>query len=302
MEDYNWESDICMKWTVVTDSAINRDYEQENAMNQETDNERNGVGFYTVPLSLYAGEREFIDDKKLDVSKMVRYLKEYNGKSGSAAPGPSEWKDAFEIADQSVAITLTSALSGSYRSACAARDMVLEEDKEKKIFVLDSLSAGPQMMLLADRALELARKEVTFSQMQAELEAYKEKTHILFVLEKMDNLMHNGRVSKLEGGVAALLGIRIIGETSKDGQLHIFHKIRGRVRAYDKLVEEMVSHGYQGGKVLIHHCNNKEKAGYVAQKIKALFPDCDIKISLMTGLCSFYAEDGGVMVGFECNR
>lgn len=57
-----------MKWTVVTDSAINRDYEQENARNQDTDNERNGVGFYTVPLSLYAGEREFIDDKKLDVS------------------------------------------------------------------------------------------------------------------------------------------------------------------------------------------------------------------------------------------
>lgn len=280
-----------MKWAVVTDSASDM-----ACMKSELNG---AVGFTTVALKLNAGEREFVDDEKLDVNEMIQYLSEYKGKSGSAAPGPGEWKQAFEMADNVIAITISGSLSGSYRSACAAKDMVLEEYPDKNIYVMDSLSTGGEMVLLTRKALELAQAGVDFEEMCAQVDAYKKKTHVLFVVESMDNLVKNGRVSKLEGGIAAVLGIKVLGEGSPEGTLNMLKKSRGTLKIYDKLIEQMFANGYSGGKAVIGHCNNEERALYVRNALLERYPGSPVEIMRTRGLDSFYAEKYGIIVGYE---
>lgn len=280
-----------MKWAIVTDSASDMACMKE---------ELNGdVGFETVPLKLNAGDTEFIDDENLDVDAMMDALYNYNGKSGSAAPSPGAWKEAFEKADNIVAITISGTLSGSYSSAKAGLDMVLEEHPDKKVLLFDSKSTGGSMMLLANKAMELAKQGVDFETMSEEIEKYNSKLRILFVLENMDNLVKNGRVSKFEGGIAAILGIKVMGEGSKEGTLNVLKKARGKIQAYDKMLDTMFEKGYIGGKVIIGHCSNEQKAEYVKSKILEKYEKAKIEVLKLRGLDSYYAERGGIIMGFE---
>jgi DegV family protein with EDD domain len=285
------ETEVVMKWMIVADSSSDMACMKES-LNGE-------VGFTTVALRIDVGDKEFVDDENLDVDGMIKYLLEYKGKSGSAAPGPGEWKEAFEKADNVIAITITGSLSGSYRSACAAKDMVMEEYPDKNILVIDSLSTGPEMVLLVNKAMELASAGLEFDQVCMEMQAYSRNTHLLFVIEAMDNLVKNGRVHKLEGGVAAILGIKVMGMASEEGTLTLLKKSRGKLKVYDKLIEEMLDNGYSGGKVVINHCNNIERAEYIKTTLLEKFPQASITIMKTRGLCSFYAENMGVLVGYE---
>lgn len=280
-----------MKWAVVTDSASDM-----ACMKSELSN---GVVFDTVALKLNVGDREFVDDEKLDVDDMMKALASHNGKSGSAAPSPGEWKEVFEKADNIVAITISGSLSGSYISAKAGIDMVLEEYPDKKILLIDSKSTGGGMMLLAKRALELVKQDVDFDTMKAEMDKYYNKVKVLFVLENMDNLMKNGRVSKFEGSMAAILGIKVMGEGSSEGTLSVLKKARGKMQAYDKLLDRLFERGYNGGRIIIGHCNNEQKADYLKSKVMQRFEKAKIEVCKLRGLDSFYAENGGIIVGYE---
>ncbi len=280
-----------MKWAVVMDSASDM-----ACMKSELND---GVIFDTVALKLNVGNREFVDDEKLDVDDMMRALASHNGKSGSAAPSPEKWKEIFEKADNIVAITISGALSGSYNSAKAGMNMVLEEYPDKKFLLIDSKSTGGGMMLLARKALELAKQDVDFDTMKSEMDKYYNKVKLLFVLESMDNLMKNGRVSKFEGSVAAILGIKVVGEASPEGTLSVIKKARGKMQAYDKLLDRLWEKGYAGGKLVIGHCNNEQKADYLKSKIQEKFEKAKIEVYKLRGLDSFYAENGGIIVGYE---
>lgn len=280
-----------MKWAVVTDSASDM-----ACMKSELSD---GVAFDTVALKLNVGDKEFVDDENINVDDMMKALASYNGKSGSAAPSPGEWKEAFEKADNIVAITISSALSGSYSSAKAGIDMILEEYPEKRVLLIDSKSTGGGMMLLAKKALELAKQDVNFDTMKAEMDKYFHKVKVLFVLENMDNLMKNGRVSKFEGSMAAILGIKIMGEGSAEGTLNVLKKARGKMQAYDKLLDRLYERGYQGGRIIIGHCNNEQKADYLKKKVLEKFEKAKIEVRKLRGLDSFYAENGGIIVGYE---
>lgn len=280
-----------MKWTVVTDSASDM-----ACMKKDLNGE---VGFATVPLKLRVADREFVDDEYLKVGELMDALKNHTGKSSSSAPSPAAWLEAFEAADCAVAITISSALSGSYSSAKAAVDMLAESHPDKKVLLLDSKATGGSMMLLAKRAMELAHQGVDFETMKKQMEEYNKRLEILFVLEHMDNLIKNGRVSKLEGGVATLLGIKVLGEGSPEGKISMLKKARGKMMIYDKLLSCIAEKGYVGGKVVIGHCGNKEKAEYVRNKLREQFEKASIEVVKLRGLDSFYAERGGIIVGFE---
>lgn len=280
-----------MKWAIVTDSSSDMACRKSEL--------NGGIGFDTVPLKLSIGEEEFVDDEKLDVDVMMKALAAYNGKSGSAAPSPGEWKAAFEKADNIVAITISSNLSGSYASAQAGIDMLLEEYPDKKVILVDSRSTGGAMMMIAERAYELAKQGVDYETMKKELDAYFKEIRTLFVLENMDNLVKNGRVSKFEGGVASLLGIKVMGEATPEGTLGVLKKNRGKVQAHNKMLDAMFEKGYRGGIVKIGHCHNEEKAQYVKAKIQEKFAQAKVEIYKLRGLDSFYAEEGGIIMGYE---
>ena len=257
------------------------------------------VPFATVPLKIVAGSREFVDDANLNVSDMLQYLKSYNGRSGSACPNIGEWMEAFGDADVVFCVTITSGLSGSYNAACVAAKEYMQANPERRVFVVDSLSTGPESALLIEKLRELILEGLSFDEIVEEIGAYAKETHLLFALESLHNLANNGRVNPIVAKLAGLIGIRVVGAASAQGTLEIIEKVRGSVKVIESLLGNMKAYGYIGGKVRIHHCENEGLAQSIAAKIREAYPDAQIVIDQTRALCSFYAERGGLLIGYE---
>ena len=125
------------------------------------------------------------------------------------------------------------------------------------------------------------------------------KTGLLFMLQSMKNLANNGRVSHSAAKLAGLLGIRALGKASDRGDLEMLEKCRGEKKALESIVEQLKKLGYSGGKLRISHCFNDGFAGMLKEKLAEKYKLADIKVYGCRALCSFYAELGGLLVGFE---
>lgn len=258
-----------------------------------------GVSFASVPLKINTATAEYIDDEKLDVAQMVAEIKETKGKSGTSCPNIHDWLQAFEGADRIFAVTITSNLSGSYASARHAKEEYEAANSNAKVHVIDTLSTGPEMRLIMEKLSRWIEEGQSFEQMEFGIHEYMSKIHLLFSLESLINLARNGRVSPAAAKLAGVLGIRVVGKASEEGTLQQLHKCRGEKKALDTILEEMRGMGYCGGKVCISHCFNPEAAGILRANIRKLFPESEVRIEATGGLCSFYAEQGGLLVGFE---
>ena len=256
------------------------------------------IDYKSVPLKIVTAKKEYVDDINLDVEKMVNEVKETKGKSGTSCPNIGEWLSAFEGGDVVFAITITSRLSGSYSSAEEAAKIYMEAHPEAKVFVVDSLSTGPEMLLLMEHIRELMLSEKSFEEIRDSVTEYQKHTNLFFSLESLTNLARNGRVNPAVAKIAGVLGIRVFGAAT-EGVLDPIGKIRGEAKTLDAMFAEMKKRGFSGGKVRIDHCLNPEGAKSLAEKILSEFPDCDLKIGENKGLCSFYAERGGILTGFE---
>lgn len=257
------------------------------------------VSFASVPLRIRTEEREYVDTPGLIIPEMVAYLRDYKGKSSTACPGVGDWLDAFGEAEGVFAVPVTAGLSGSYTAAQAAARLYQSEHPHRRVFVLNTLSAGPELTLLAEKLQELTVQGGSFEEICDRITAYQQHTHLIFSLESVNNFARNGRVSPVVAKVAGLLGIRIVGKASSEGTLQPLHKSRGEKKALEKLWDEMQLGGFSGGKVRIAHCMNPDAANRLADEIRTRFPSCDVAIQTCGGLCSYYAEQGGILVGFE---
>lgn len=155
------------------------------------------------------------------------------------------------------------------------------------------------MMLLIEKVLSALRSGADFHDVCRVVEAYQHQTHLLFALESMHNLAQNGRVSKLAATMAGVLGIRALGQASLEGTLEMLEKCRGLRKTRASMLREMERFGYNGGSVRIGHCQNAALALELVTEIHQLFPEADVKSYPLRGLCSYYAEYGGIMLGFE---
>lgn len=257
------------------------------------------AAFSSVPLKIITDEKEYVDTAALNVDEMVADLKKYSGVSRSSCPNTEDWKNAFEDYDGVFCVTITSGLSGSCNSANMAVNEYVSKDSQKKGFVIDTLSAGPEIALIVEKLHELIVSGIDFDEIKSKIMEYKNKTHLIFSLESLRNLANNGRVSMAVAKFAGLLGIRAIGKASLQGTLEMTDKVRGAKNSLATVFKNMLSTGYIGGKVRIHHCQNSDAAKGLAQMIKDKFPRASVIIEKTGALCSFYAESGGLLVGFE---
>ncbi len=280
-----------MKYGIVVDSGCDL-----TSLSTEVTNK---IDFTRAPLKLDVGDKEFIDDFNLNIKEFMTEMSAYKGKTGSAAPSPEAWLSAYEKSECVFAITITGGLSGSYASAKTAMDMFKEEYPDRKIHLIDSKSAGPEITLIVKKLTEYMSQDMSFEEIVEKIDEYCKHTHLLFVLKSLDNLVKNGRISKLKGSMAGILGIKILGTATEEGTLGLLEKCRGKMTAYDKLVSEMIARQYTGGKVVIAHCFAQDTAQYLSDKIKESFPNSDIEIMPTSGLCSYYAEQGGILLSFE---
>lgn len=258
-----------------------------------------GIDFAGVPLKIITKEKEYVDTPDLDLEQMVTELKAYKDTSGTSCPNVFEWTEAFGDAEGVFAIAITSNLSGSCNAARQAAEDYMAANPGRKVCVVDSLSAGPEIRLIAERIREGVQAGRAFEEIEADTRAYMNHTHLLFTLRSLNNLARNGRVSPAVAKLAGVLGIVVVGKASDEGTLQQMHKCRGEKRAIETLYKEMKRHGYAGGKVRIGHNFNPAGAQQLCDMIRAEYPQADIEIELSAGLCMFYAEVGGLMVGYE---
>ena len=259
-----------------------------------------GVPFESVPLKIITDEKEYVDDANLDVVAMLSDLKSYKGRSRSSCPSTGEFSQAFGDAENVFCITITSNLSGSFNAASVAAREYTEEHSDRNIHVIDSLTTGPETALVIAKLRDLILSGEEFAAIKEEISDYNlNHTRLIFALENMHNLANNGRVSPIVAKMAGLLGIRAIGRASEQGTLEMICKSRGPINTAIDILNNMVGDGYKGGKVRIHHANNETAANLLKTKILEKFPGAEIEIDIAGGLCSFYAEQGGLLVGFE---
>lgn len=256
------------------------------------------TSFENIPLTIHVDGTDYQDDASLSVDEFIEALHQNDGKTSTACPSIAQWQKAFEGADEIYAITITSVLSGSYNSAVQAAGMYREDHPETKIHVIDSLSAGPEMELIIDKLKESIDAGLNFDEICAKINAYKEKTHLNFALESLDNLAKNGRISPAVAKVAKMLKIRIIGRPD-DGKLTPIGKARGARKTISYLIKDMEEHGFSNGRVIIAHILNEEGADNLKQAILDKHPEASVEIRKARGLCTYYAQKGGLMVGYE---
>lgn len=260
-----------------------------------------GVDFSNASLKIITSEKEYIDDENLNVTQMAEELTLYKGKSSTACPSPSDWLEKFGEAKYVFCVTITSGLSGSYNSACIAKADYEERYPERKVFIIDSLSAGSALRMLIEKITEYINEKLSFEAICEKIISYKEKLGTLFVLESLRNLANNGRVSPIAAKAAGILGIRAIGKASDKGTIELLDKPRGSEKALKAVLSNMLNMNYCGGKVRINHCNNLVLANQLKDMIVSHFKEAKIDIGECRALCSFYAEKGGLIIGFEKN-
>ena len=259
-----------------------------------------GICFETVPLSISTDERNYTDNEELNVHEVLDYLEGYNDRSYTACPSIDAWLKAFEGADEIYCVTITSGLSGTFNGANIAREQYLEDHPDTKIYVVDSLSTGPGMVLLLEKLAELKSQGKSFEEVCTAIEKYRKRLKLYFSLSSLHNLAQNGRVNKLIASAIGFMNIKILGTASKEGTIEQVGKCRGNIRMIDKIIEQLKENGFTKGKIRICHVECLEFANAVAEKIRSIFNCTDIKIVPARGLCSYYAERGGIILGCEC--
>ena len=274
-----------MNFKIVTDSSSNLFHIAD-------------IPYTCVPMKVTTSEKEYVDTPELDVAGMIEDFKTVTGRTGSSCPNTHEWIEAFEDADCVFGITITSKLSGSYSAAMQAREEYLSTHPDAKVCIIDSLSAGPELQLLVEKLRDMILAGMTFEQIEPEILAYSTGTRLSFSLKSLKNLARNGRCSPTVAKIAGVLGIYLIGR-AHEGVLDPTHKCRGEKKALRTLIEDMQAEGFNGGKVRIAHCMNPEAAAQMASMLKELYPNCDVQIDTCRGLCSYYAEVGGLLIGYE---
>ena len=279
-----------MTWKIVADSGC--DYRTIENIAVDT-------LFESVPLTIQVNDEIFIDNAQLNIDDMMKKMYAASSASKSACPSPDDYMKAFDGASNIFVVTITGTLSGSHNSAQVAKKLYLEEHPDVNIHIIDTLSAGGENDLIIKKLNFLIGQDLSYEEVVTEITAYQTKTKLLFVLAKVDNLVKNGRLSKLVGAVVGLLNIRMVGEASQDGKLELLQKARGAKKSLIAAFDELIKAGYAGGQIIIAHRNNLKFCQQFSEMVREKFPQAVIEVIPTSGLCSFYAEENGLLIGYE---
>lgn len=258
------------------------------------------LGIVTVPLTMILGEKNFTDDETLNLPAFMEEMKNSTGKVGSASPSPMLYKEAFQEARSSFAVTISSNLSSSYESAMMGKAMAEEEDPAVDIHVFDSKSACAGEVLLALKIDKMIKEGHQKSKIISSIEGFIKEMKTYFVLENIDNLLKNGRLNKITGKLISILNIKLIMGADKEGSIGLYSNARGQKQIIEKLANTIEKSGREtrGESMVIAHCNNHELAEKLMDAIKKKYYFDQIHIVPTRGISSIYANDKGIVMAF----
>ena len=258
-------------------------------------------GCYTlVPLTLLVDGEEIIDDETFDQADFLAKVAASKESVKSACPAPESYMEAYSKADDIYVVTLSAELSGSYNSAVLGKNLYEEENGTKNIHVVNSRGAATTQVLIARKLNEYASQGMPFEEVVDKTEEYTTSLRTYFVLETLEVLRKNGRLSRLSATIAGALNIKPVMIGTRDGVIQKAAQARGMKKALAKMVEHMGSEGRDltRRQFVISHCNCYERAVYVKELIKKHLHAEDVDIVDTKGVSSLYACDGGIIVSY----
>lgn len=255
--------------------------------------------YEAASLEIELQRKHIVDDETFDQAEFLKLVAESPECPKSSCPSPERYMEAYHCdAEHIYAVTLSAELSGSYNSAVLGRNLYEEEYGEKKIHIFNSRSASVGETLIALKAAECEEKGMSFEETVETVEAYIEEQHTYFVLETLDTLRKNGRLTGIKAVVATALNIKPVMGSTPEGTICQLGQARGIKKALVKMVEQ-VAEDVKNSKdkiLAIAHCNCRDRAEAVKNMILEKITVKDVIILDTAGISSMYAADGGVIV------
>jgi len=255
-----------------------------------------------VPFKIDVDDKSFIDDENLDTNKLIEAMKASPNPIKTSCPSPGDYLERYRDADVDniYVITISKNLSGSYNSAVLAKNILEKDEPHKRVHVFDSKSASVGETLVALKIHELIEEKFSHSEIVEKVEKYIKEMKTFFILESLDNLIKNGRISKTKGLIANVLNLKPIMGSDGDGNIELVESVRGTKKAFKRLVELIGEKGEKlEEKVLaISHANALEKALELKEEIKQRYNFKDIILVKQAGLSTAYANEGGIILVF----
>ena len=275
-----------MKYTIVADSCCDLTTEL-----------RTEWGVKSVPLTLTLGEDSYTDDDSLDLPDFMTRMKACKARVGSAAPAPGTYADAFGT-DDAFAVTLSSSLSGSYASAMSGKQIA--EESGAKVHVFDSHSAAAAEVLLVMKIRKFIQEGLQKSEIIQKVENFIKTMSTFFVLDNIDNLYKNGRLSRITATLISTLHIRPIMGADREGNISLVSHVQGWKQVVKKLADTIEHTGRDttGQSIVITHCNNPTFADELKAEIERRYHFSEILVLPTRGLSSLYANDKGIIIAF----
>lgn len=254
--------------------------------------------FESVPLTLNVGGETIIDDDSFDQISFIKKVAACPECPKSACPSPERYMKAYDCeADNVYAVTLSSELSGSYNSAVLGKNLFLEEKPEKKVHVFNSRSASVGETLIGMKIQECEEMGFSFEETVEKVEAYIEEQHTFFVLDDLETLRKNGRLSKVKSLVASALKIKPVMGSTPEGTICQLDQARGINKAMVKMVQHIVekAENSQDKVLAISHCNCKDRAELLKNALLEKIDVKEVVILDTAGVSTMYANNGGVI-------
>lgn len=255
--------------------------------------------FVKVPLTIHSNGSIFVDDETFDQADLLWSMKQSEQAPSTACPSPQAYLDAYQGAEDVYVVTLSALLSGSHNSAEQAKVLLEEDEPDINVHVFNSCSASSGEVLVALKIRELAQSGMPFKKVVREVEQYIYQMQTLFVLESLENLRKNGRLTKLQAVVTGALKIKLFMGGTPEGEICKLGQALSMKQALNKLVDKIASDpNHAGRRLVICHCNCKDRAEKVRELIEAKCQVGEILVVSAGGITSVYANDGGIVVAY----
>lgn len=252
-----------------------------------------------VPLRIQVGPETVVDDETFRQGELLQKMRAWPDAPKTACPSPSMYMERFLPEGDSYVVTLSARLSGSYNAAMQARAIYREEGGRGNVHVFDSRSASSGQAQIALLIRELAGKGLPFAQVVEQVEAYIDRMKTMFVLENLDNLRKNGRLSRMQALVTGALRVKLLCGATPEGEIQKLGQGLSVRQTLARMVSRMAEDpGHTGRRVVVAHCNCPERAETVREMIRQKCRFGEILIVATGGISTVYADDGGIVAAY----
>ena len=274
-----------MKTSIIVDSCVDFDEYTEE------------IG--RVPFRILI-ENEEIVDEDLDIKELIRKMKNSSSQIKTACAPPEDFIKKLKNQSENFVVTISSQLSGSYNSAMVAVETFKEKFPDAFVHVFDSKTAATGETMIAIKVKQLIEENFNSAEIIEQTNKYISKLRTLFILDSLDNLAKNGRITNFKAILANIMHIVPIMGEDGEGKIVLKEQVRGKKRAFARLVDIISEYNvdFENTVLGITHVDCLEKAEKLRDEIKRRYPFKDIKIFKSSGLSTVYADDGGIVIAF----